>query len=64
MDVPTDFSRYGAGGGGPGGGPGSLPDNIYCDLVTTLNSKCVQTSLLEAWRYKATANNNLGMIFF
>ena len=24
----------------------SLPDNIYCDLVTTLSDKCIQASLL------------------
>ena len=29
-----------------------LPDSIYCDLVNTLNSKCVQSSLLEIWRYR------------
>jgi hypothetical protein len=29
----------------------SLPDNIYCDLVSTLSDKCIQTSLLEMWRY-------------
>jgi len=29
----------------------SLPDNIYCDLVKTLNSKCIKTSILEMWRY-------------
>eukprot|EP00090_Calanus_glacialis_P027719 TRINITY_DN4393_c0_g1_i1.p1 TRINITY_DN4393_c0_g1~~TRINITY_DN4393_c0_g1_i1.p1 ORF type:complete len:1001 (-),score=160.99 TRINITY_DN4393_c0_g1_i1:89-3091(-) len=29
----------------------SLPDNIYCDLVTTLNEKCILTNLLEIWRY-------------
>ena len=28
-----------------------IPDNIYCDLVTTLNEKCLQHSLLEIWRY-------------
>jgi len=28
-----------------------LPDNIYCDLVTTLNEKCILTNLLEIWRY-------------
>ena len=28
-----------------------LPRNVYCDLVTTLNSKCVLTSLLEMFRY-------------
>ena len=29
-----------------------IPDNIYCDLVTTLREKCLQTSLLEMWRYE------------
>jgi len=29
-----------------------LPDNIYCDLVTTLNEKCILTNLLEIWQYK------------
>jgi predicted RND superfamily exporter protein len=29
----------------------NLPDNIYCDLVTTLNEKCILTNLLEIWRY-------------
>jgi len=28
-----------------------LPYNIYCDLVTTLNTKCQEHSLLEIWRY-------------
>ena len=28
-----------------------LPPGVYCDLVTTLNSKCVMTSLLEMFRY-------------
>jgi hypothetical protein len=28
-----------------------LPRDIYCDLVTTLNSKCLVASLLEMWRY-------------
>jgi len=31
-----------------------LPDNIYCDLVTTLSEKCILTSLLEIWRYDET----------
>ena len=30
----------------------SLPPNIYCDLVTTLNTKCKESSLLEIWQYK------------
>ena len=29
----------------------TIPDNIYCDLVSTLNEKCIQTSLLEIWKY-------------
>ena len=28
-----------------------LPPRVYCDLVTTLNSKCVMTNLLEMFRY-------------
>ena len=31
----------------------SLPWSIYCDLVNTLDSKCVMASLLEMWRYEA-----------
>ena len=50
-----NFRKYGrrAGNstGGGGGGAGDLPRGVYCDLVTTLNSKCVQSSLLEMWRY-------------
>ena len=30
----------------------SLPRSIFCDLVTTLNSKCGMSSLLEMWRYE------------
>jgi len=29
-----------------------LPENIYCDLVTTLSAKCIQSSLLDIWRYE------------
>ena len=29
-----------------------IPDSIYCDLVTTLNEKCIQSSLLEIWKFK------------
>ena len=43
--------RAGNSSGGGGGGAADLPRGVYCDLVTTLNSKCVQTSLLEMWRY-------------
>ena len=28
----------------------NLPPNVYCDLVTTLNSKCLMSNLLEIWR--------------
>jgi len=28
-----------------------IPDNIYCDLVETLNEKCIESSLLEIWKY-------------
>ena len=30
----------------------SLPENIYCDLVNTLNSKCKENSILDIWQYK------------
>ena len=46
-----DFGKYGARVSGAGGAAArgvaeDLPRNIYCDLVQTLNTKCVQTSLL------------------
>lgn len=28
-----------------------LPPDIYCDLVETLNDKCLETSILEIWNY-------------
>lgn len=28
-----------------------IPDDIYCSLVETLNEKCLETSLLEIWKY-------------
>jgi hypothetical protein len=28
-----------------------LPDDIYCDLVNSLNDVCLQSSLLEIWKY-------------
>ena len=28
-----------------------IPDDIYCNLVETLNEKCLETSLLEIWKY-------------
>ena len=36
-----------------------LPRNVYCDLVSTLNSKCFQQSLLEIWMYHEETINNL-----
>ena len=30
----------------------SLPAKIYCDLVNTLNSKCLESSILEIWQYR------------
>ena len=50
-----NWGKYGGSSNSSGAGGEAapqLPDSIYCDLVTTLNSKCVQTSLLEIWRYK------------
>ena len=35
-----------------------IPDNIYCDLVRTLNEKCIQTSLLEIWKYREELINS------
>jgi len=49
-----NFKKYGAKNGNKETGletVDGLPDNIYCDLVTTLNEKCVLTNLLEIWRY-------------
>ena len=31
-----------------------LPPDIYCDLVDTLKEKCLQSSLLEMWRFDAS----------
>ena len=28
-----------------------LPDDIYCDLVNTLDDKCLEASLLSIWKY-------------
>ena len=30
----------------------SLPEDIYCGLITTLRQKCIQHTLLEAWRFE------------
>ena len=46
-----DFEKYGRKTGAALSEDGKkvvdgLPKNIYCDLVQTLNKKCIQTSLL------------------
>jgi len=46
-----DFEKYGVKNKDKEEVEDSLPRNIYCDLVTTLNEKCVLASLLEIWRY-------------
>lgn len=49
-----DFNKYGRRNrtkSAAGDVADDLPRNVYCDLVTTLNSKCVMTSLLEMFRY-------------
>ena len=28
-----------------------LPPDIYCDLVETLNDKCLESSILEIWKF-------------
>ena len=28
-----------------------IPADIYCNLVETLNEKCLESSLLEIWKY-------------
>ena len=33
----------------------NLPPQVYCDLVNTLNDKCLQRSLLEIWSYSEAA---------
>ena len=30
----------------------NLPRGIYCDLVNTLNEKCLENSILEMWQFK------------
>jgi hypothetical protein len=36
-----------------------LPPDIYCDLVNTLNEKCLETSLLEIWKFNEKAIRSL-----
>ena len=57
-----DFGKYGARVGGAGGAAArgvaeDLPRNIYCDLVQTLNTKCVQTSLLGKYNLLLSTYN-------
>ena len=37
----------------------SLPPHIYCDLVTTIDKRCAETSLLEIWDFDRDIINNL-----
>ncbi len=30
-----------------------LPPEIYCDLINTLNEKCLESSILEIWKFSA-----------
>ena len=36
-----------------------ISKNKYCNLVTSLEEKCIQTSLLEIWRYKEHLINSV-----
>lgn len=36
-----------------------LPRDIYCDLVSTLDKRCAELSLLEIWDYNGDIINNL-----
>jgi hypothetical protein len=29
----------------------NLPDDIYCDLINNLKDLCLQSSLLDIWKY-------------
>ncbi len=52
--VRIDFGKYGpkkAGDKRAEDEKVQLPDDIYCDLVNTLNDKCLQTGLLSMWKY-------------
>lgn len=51
-----DFAKYGPKVAGQKrveeeGSSSKLPDDIYCDLVDSLKDVCLQSSLLEIWRY-------------
>ena len=37
----------------------SLPPHIYCDLVTTIDKRCAESSLLEIWDFDRDIINNL-----
>ena len=36
-----------------------LPSNVYCDIVNTLETKCLEQSLLEIWMYHEDTINRL-----
>ena len=52
--IRIDFNKYGpkkAGEKRVEDTKVELPDDIYCDLVDTLSDVCLQSSLLEIWKY-------------
>ena len=54
--VRIDFEKFGArrgqaARGRPEEGGTNLPRDIYCDLVENLEDMCLETSLLEIWKY-------------
>ena len=52
-----NFAKYGRhnasedAAAGAGAVSAALPDNIYCDLVTTLSAKCIQERSAALHRY-------------
>ena len=41
-----------------------IPADIYCDLVETLNEKCLETSLLEIWKYNEEQIRGKNIVFY
>ena len=37
----------------------NLPPEIYCDLVSTLDKRCAELSVLEIWGFHGDTINNL-----
>lgn len=38
---------------------GDLPPDIYCDLVSTLDKRCAELSILEIWDFDGDVIKNL-----